>query len=1095
MENIIIESEPINNVRFPDEKCIQEERDGIQILGEKIVILQTEYIDELFIKGFRPENQIQIVDQMTITSRQNENEEYGNLPGPKIPLTIVSSENLFIEYDKKLKFNPDKCKIEKGKKYNILTKPKKPFMSKRTETLYIIKKTKIDDKHKKTEITEPKTSQLLLKPQKKDSILLKPSYQRIIRRGEEEEEEYIYEERGKKVIKKRTGTKDTTTVPRYRIDNKIQKIGQITYNPIPKPKLPKGVDESTSKVDRPKPQSKYIKREEEEEYEIEVEYHKKDKKIIKIIERPDKYIMEETCKFMIPSKYYGRGKTSYTKKTEKKSSNVPVSGGPKPSSLGLELQEIDDLDLQRTRPALELEYINSIEIVEKNRLPNEYVTGLIPENICDILIRSNENEKSQQQQVDNIEIIRRSQEEKRDDDNRETPKRPVNERYDGRSIVIRRPIVDYTRRLNYNYNRIITYDHRHNVDDNNHNNSYEGDNDNRNNCHHYNDRYNRDHNNRSLNINYDINIHDHRDYDREINNNRTYDININRTDSYNRNMDYTTYDDYYHRQRYIRSNCSVSVNRYNRNYNLNDDDRCNICDNMNNRYNDNYKRIISTRRTYEYDSQPHNEDGDNNDNNNNNNTTSSKYADSRKGKNYYMEKEKAKGKIIKEYQEDKYYEKEERTEYVKRLNLWNELNITKQETRLSIVPSVHNIIEKSSQYQIKYTYTQGMFNRWKNSIKEQGIVKLTVIDNKSRQETESDNENMNQNQQEQIIYNNSGRSNEDINIKENIDNNTNNSKDKIDPFKGMQKHDYTKYDDYIRSQSQRRSSKKEPQDKKKEFEDIKKNKGTLTYMINDENDKKDDDLPSYNRRGDMVQDDEDGRKKIDISKSSDIKYNEEDEKDENKTVNTMTYKINFKDKMEGGDNKYQLSDKNSFQSEPKRVPQQNKYTYQYQDKKNDKSDNMKKTKKIEYLRDYDDGVKKEKVIPQSTYQMKYQDQKDNEDDIKDTKSIHKKNSQMGKSSSQVEFDHRINKEKDVDDEKYSRVKGPNYIGGGQDKELKKPKMIKESRTYSYLGKDNNQNDDKPLQYRIDKEQVDNVFKAKKKMKTKKVEYLRDPNYA
>ena len=97
-----------------------EERDSIKLSSEQRPILQTEYIDELKIRGIKPENEIQLIDQMEILKspkKQNNEIDYLEdvqlISGPKAPLIIEQQDYLSIKTSQILK---TRKKIEK---YNV----------------------------------------------------------------------------------------------------------------------------------------------------------------------------------------------------------------------------------------------------------------------------------------------------------------------------------------------------------------------------------------------------------------------------------------------------------------------------------------------------------------------------------------------------------------------------------------------------------------------------------------------------------------------------------------------------------------------------------------------------------------------------------------------------------------------------------------------------------------------------------------------------------------------------------------------------------------------------------------------------------------
>ena len=124
-----------------------EERDSIQILSEEKAPLQTEYVDELKIKGItKPDNEIQLINQMEIlksgikpTNAIEYLEEVQLLSAPKAPLIIESLDFISIEKDQRLLRgkNDRQYNLEERDNIKILAMEKDPLKAEYIDELYI----------------------------------------------------------------------------------------------------------------------------------------------------------------------------------------------------------------------------------------------------------------------------------------------------------------------------------------------------------------------------------------------------------------------------------------------------------------------------------------------------------------------------------------------------------------------------------------------------------------------------------------------------------------------------------------------------------------------------------------------------------------------------------------------------------------------------------------------------------------------------------------------------------------------------------------------------------------------------------------------
>ena len=144
--SIIVDQRLRNKKRA--EKYEIEGIEPLEILSKPKEPLQTEYIDELVIKGeIKPENEEQSIEQMHILGTkiikpQNEIEYLDDvvlLSKPKEPLTIESLDYLSIQADQTFTRlgKLQKCSIEERDSVEILSKPKEPLQNEYVDELYI----------------------------------------------------------------------------------------------------------------------------------------------------------------------------------------------------------------------------------------------------------------------------------------------------------------------------------------------------------------------------------------------------------------------------------------------------------------------------------------------------------------------------------------------------------------------------------------------------------------------------------------------------------------------------------------------------------------------------------------------------------------------------------------------------------------------------------------------------------------------------------------------------------------------------------------------------------------------------------------------
>ena len=124
-----------SKLHLPKKLLIVEERDSILIKGEETPMNNVEYIDEfLFPSQLRPENDMQIVDQMEILKTEKEQKQWITIPSEEQTITLLRKpkpENIIIERDsilisaKEKEPNQveyiDELSIEQEKKSNYLS--------------------------------------------------------------------------------------------------------------------------------------------------------------------------------------------------------------------------------------------------------------------------------------------------------------------------------------------------------------------------------------------------------------------------------------------------------------------------------------------------------------------------------------------------------------------------------------------------------------------------------------------------------------------------------------------------------------------------------------------------------------------------------------------------------------------------------------------------------------------------------------------------------------------------------------------------------------------------------------------------------------
>ena len=392
------------------EKYDIEERDSIELLQKQKEELQTEYIDELYIKSVsKPQNEIQIIDQMEIPKAQRKDQ-----------LEVEYIDDILI-----LKEEKPSNEIEKIDRISLLAEQK------------------IEIK----EIIKPKVYSL----EERDSIILSSEQKPIL------QTEYI----------------DEIKVTGIKPENEIQLIDQMEIFKTPKrqineivyledvqiksgPKAPLIIDQQdylSIQTDQNlligrKPESLRIYEIEErdsikissiqqgplkQEYidELFIQGYKKPENEIQLIDQMEilpierrNLIIQNIDDLVIPRDY------EYLKNSMKPiwdSLDVQASGGLNLVShkdLGLERQEIDNFEIigSINAPILEQEYINSIEIVERNSSVNRQRASLIIDCMDDLQISPSRNEvrflnanvprqSYDMENIDDFEIIGRDREE------------------------------------------------------------------------------------------------------------------------------------------------------------------------------------------------------------------------------------------------------------------------------------------------------------------------------------------------------------------------------------------------------------------------------------------------------------------------------------------------------------------------------------------------------------------------------------------------------------------------------------------------------------------------------------------------------------
>ena len=249
-----------------------------------------------------------------------------------------------------------------------------------------------------------------------------------------------------------------------------------------------------------------------------------------------------------------------------------------------------------------------------------------------------------------------------------------------------------------------------------------------------------------------------------------------------------------------------------------------------------------------------------------------------KPKSAYGSIEQDKYRIIRRGNQDQDYDQGEEQIYER--EDWNKFNDIQKENNIFIKSSQEG---RPSYMQMGYGMESSMRNNWNEKNRTQGIVNLSVIDDNKKQpwnldldnaeemvddnrdnsenrensENRDNNDNRENSDEEHREENNDINNSNNINNNNNIDNNNNNINNRefrkihndydsdelndLDPLKGLEKHGkQTKYDDYIKTQQQKRYSKKgdedDDKDKDKKYQyKSKTQQGGSRYIISQEN--------------------------------------------------------------------------------------------------------------------------------------------------------------------------------------------------------------------------------------------------------------------
>ena len=379
-----------------------EERDAIEIFSKPKDPLQTEYIDELYIQGnVKPENKVQVIDQMEILrTPKPENEvnyideiEILNEEKPANEIEKIDDFNLKADttYQKMTKLR--QLGIEERDSLEILSQPKEPLQTEYIDELYIQGEIRPENEIQVIDqmdiLKSPKPEnevnyiddiQLLSQPKKplmidyQDYVEIQID-QRLKRQRPEDFKITVRD--SLEILSAPREPLQTEYIDEINIqgnirpDNEIQLIDQMEILPTEKRNL------IVQNID-----------------------------VLTIVRDYDELFMKPIWDML----------------------DVQVSGGLTITSIprgnvGLELQDIDNFEIigEYNQPLLEQEYINSIEIVERNALAHQFVNNEI-EYMDDLQISPNRNEirllavnmpvnQYEIEELDDIEIIGKNKEE------------------------------------------------------------------------------------------------------------------------------------------------------------------------------------------------------------------------------------------------------------------------------------------------------------------------------------------------------------------------------------------------------------------------------------------------------------------------------------------------------------------------------------------------------------------------------------------------------------------------------------------------------------------------------------------------------------
>ena len=472
-------------------------------------------------------------------------------------------------------------------------------------------------------------------------------------------------------------------------------------------------------------------------------------------------------------------------------------------------------------------------------------------------------------------------------------------------------------------------------------------------------------------------------------------------------------------------------------------------------------------------------------------------------------------------EKDKYRLLKQEPDYLYEKESWNKNNDIQQISNI-FIPQQRNsqsYTEGRGQSSVGYGPGQTYKNNWNEQNRTQGIVNLSVIDDNKKQQWDLDVDN-----EEDMAEN---RENSDEEPKDDENNEPRNRDVKreirqihndydsdelndIDPLSGLKKHGkQSKYDDYIKSQSQMRYTGKSKEGDDKDKTDKKGQSpipaGTSKYMVSHESSRRDD----FNLKG-----------KKDTGKyqpsSSSYKIQKEDDEDLKERKGTGKFQPSQVGYMYGPSGREDDEDVNEKKGTGKYQPGISKYQYEQHQSGGDEEDVKEKkgTGKYQpsiskYQYEQQQGGRDEEDVKEKKGTGKYQPRtvdyvyghsgRDDEEDVKEKKGTGK----YQPSTVSYKYGHSGSGSGRDDEEDVKEKKGPgqSYMISreikGDDKDKRqgyKPTSM------NYMISNESRREDPKIIINQPRNQSKYQYKSKeitgmmkKKPKVKNIEYLRDPN--